>query len=366
MSAYLWIGAVFDGISEMESVTVEGVYGERGCKLVEIYSTYTMQDHEDNVQQAGQDQLIYSPNTAIYPLLFLWGEVDNAVTIAKRMITMLNALQQSNVEQFNQNGVLALAVLPTALHVLGENAIGFEFLRHHFGTFDNILPVMTRMCSGWDALALKADIEAGRIETGAEFHFVESLAETAMAGWLLTCPKDSLDPETHFAKLSEPAEMQQMEYITRGDVTYCHHTMCGWSPQVWAARAYERFGFYERALAHTDMVEEYCEHPEKYIGDAKICMWNRSLARGCAGRILARQGRMDQAAEKFKGAVADARARSQYTYLAALAIRDWNTHVREPAGERTDGAAPLAAAMDTLGIGRKEQVTELMAAFSDL
>ena len=56
----------------------------------------------------------------------------------------------------------------------------------------------------------------------------------------------------------------------------------------------------------------------------------------------------------------------QYVYLEALAIQDWIKHVLEPAGRAAEAAAPLAAAMETLGIGRREQVTELMASYAAL
>jgi hypothetical protein len=345
--------------------SVDEVFGTRGCKVEEAYASYILQDFEDNCGVVGFDPMIVAPALNIFPLLFYWGEVDKAVTISKKILASNDTLHQADTHLYGLTSLLAFCYMPVGLHLIGQNEACFEWIESHFGSFDNISTVISAKSKEWPAMASMALIDAGLAERGGEFGYIENLTDWGMINWLLTCPKDSIaDPEACFAKLSDPDEMMRLEMITISGTTYGHLTtgfeIC---PQLWAARAYERFGFYDKALAHLDKLEEIYANPSQYMCGTPPVLYQQSLARGCAGRLLAQKGLMVEAAAKFEAAVDDARAH-QYVYLEALAIQDWIKHVLEPAGRAAEGAAPLAAAMETLGIGRREQVTELMASYS--
>jgi hypothetical protein len=368
ISSMLWTIGCFDKIPTWKSIdSVEDVFGQRGCKVEEVYALYTLQDFEDNYAAVGLDAMIAVPTIGIFPLLFYWGEVDKAVAISKIIISTHDALQQSDSHMYGLTCMISFSVLPIGLHMIGQNEACFEWIEQHFGSFDNINAVITAQAKDWPVFVSIAPIDAGLAEQGGEFSYIESLIDWGKINWLLTCPKDSIaDPEAYFAKLNNPDEMMRVEMVKKGTVTYGHQS-AGFeiSPQLWAARAYERFELYDKALAHLDKLEEIYDNPHKYIAGCDPVLYQLSLARSCAGRILAQKGQMDEAAAKFEAAIADARAH-KYDYLEALAIQDWIKYVLEPAGRAAEGAAALAAAMKTLGIGRREQVTELMASFSAL
>jgi hypothetical protein len=185
--------------------------------------------------------------------------------------------------------------------------------------------------------------------------------------WLLMCPKESIkDPETMFAQINDADEMIRMEFVRRGTTDYCHNSAIEFSPLLWAGRACERYGLYEqgtswlilctrlcswsavrkhacwwrkiwracdpiafragyfslsltvpfvhttystgtKGLTYLDKVEELSNDTDKYLGGRPAIIWQRSMSRSCAGRIFAKLGRMEEAALKFEGAIADAR-----------------------------------------------------------
>jgi hypothetical protein len=366
MASLVWTCNSFDYIPTWTSRTVEEVFGVRGSKVVDVYAMHTLQDHHDNVAFVGWDPMMILGNCGISPLLYFWGEVDKAIVVGNKILTIMNEAERAGSATMDMQHGMAIAILPWSFHLIGENALIFEWMKQLLGTFDNIVNVYTNKAENWPLYAVRAPIDAGLAEAGPELLYVEHLVGCAMTGWLLTCPKDSIvDPDAYLAKLPDPAEFLRLEQLTRGGVSWSHPSANEACPLMWAARANERFGFYERGLTYTDMFEEFSDQSAKYAGGRDPILWYRSLSRSTAGRMLAHLGRTDEAAAKFEAAVDDARAH-QYVYLEALAIQDWIKHVLEPAGRAAEAAAPLAAAMETLGIGRREQVTELMASYAAL
>ena len=366
MASLTWIGNGFDFVPTWTSRTVEEVFGVRGSKVVDVYGMCTLQDHHDNVAGLGWDPMMIHGNCGIHPLLYFWGEVDKAIAVGNKILTIMNEAERESSPTIDLQHGMAIALLPWSFHLIGENTLIFEWMKQLLGTFDNIVNVFMKKAEKWPLFAVRAHIDAGLADAGPALVFVEYLVGCAMTGWLLTCPKDSVvDPDAYLAKLPDPAEFLRLERVKRGDVSWCHVSANEGSPLMWAARANERFGFYERGLTYTAMFEEFSDQSAKYACGRGPILWYRSLSRSCAGRMLAQLGRTAEAAAKFEAAVDDARVR-HYVYLEALAIQDWIKHVLEPAGRGAEGEAPLAAAMESLGIDRRGQVTELMASFSAL
>jgi hypothetical protein len=365
ISSFMWMCLGIDRVAtDWKLQTPESVFGERGCKVAELYATYSADDHEGTVAQSGFDMLLWHP---VLPnaMLFYWGEVDQAVACTQKMIALLDELRTLGSETYTITALLGIGALPGGLHLLGRNDLAFKWLQGTCGSFENIHDEVRSMAQNWPMVAVRAEIDPAREPgTGSEIHYTESIQDCWMACWMLVVPTGSItDPMEYFTQINDPDEMYRVETGSQDGVQYNHMHMAGMTPLVWTGRACERFGLYERGLTYLDKIEQ-CFVKENIAGSAPM-LWYRSLGRSTAGRILARLGRMEEASLRFQGAIDDAREKS-YKYLEALAIHEWRKFVLDPAGQGAKAAAPFAAAMEMLGTGRKAQVTDLLSRFSDL
>jgi len=363
ISSFMWMCFGIDRVAtDWKSQTLASVFGERGCKVTELYVTYSADDHEGTVAQAGADMLLWHPVLPMV-LVFYWGEVDQAVLCTQKIIALLDELRTLGSENYTVTALFAVGALPWGLHLIGRNDLAFKWLQDTCGSFENIHDQVLSMAQNWPVVAVRAEIDPEREPgTGAESHYTESIQDCWMTCWMLVVPTESIsDPMEYFTQINDPDEMYRVETVYRAGVHYNHMVMAGLTPLLWTGRACERFGLYERGLTYLDKIEQ--SFVKENIAGAAPMLWYRSLGRSTAGRILARLGRMEEASLRFQGAIDDAREKS-YKYLEALAIHEWRKFVLDPAGQGVKAAAPFAAAMDMLGTGRKAQVTDLLARFS--
>ena len=126
----------------------------------------------------------------------------------------------------------------------------------------------------------------------------------------------------------------------------------------WAAFALERFGMPEKALEYTAAADRpmwltpSCQHSEFCT---PINARPHAMSYLCRGRCFAALGRPEEAAAAFKTAVADAKS-CKYEFMEAVVLRDWNKHVRTPAGgvEAAEGERQFQAAMDRMRLNNTD------------
>jgi hypothetical protein len=343
---------------EHDGATKEDAYGEQGVRLYESWEMYSPEaDHDYLKSKNGtNDPMVQGAGAHARPLLFLWGDVRRVRIIVAKMIELNWRFYKSNKLVEGIGMCMSAVELPLLCLMSGCPTDGFTFMKDFYGEYNQIESRCREMCVPHLLTDSKLAPTEGKNQEMVMI-FSESYADYASMMWALCCPDGSLSADEAFSNMRTPREMEEIGSVTRGEA-FNFSLLCESNTCTMAALALERYGRYEQALVYAKHACEPTMEGNRKFMAIKMNHWQFSLARSCCGRSLAALGRLEEAEAMFRLAVEHARAR-EYAFLEVLAVRDWNNCVRAPAGDGARGHAILDEALLHVGIGCKDEFSEV-------
>lgn len=362
IQAFGWYGPLSDMCNTYEIAKAGGVelwdpatlLGPRGSLVTDIYlEAYDFATDQEAMVETFSCNLVMCSPGAFYGLLMFWGESERATAVINQAVQCTKILEASVIatgkrgEDFhNLTLVWCYCSLPFALLLLGLREEAFGVLKKAFKTYSEIPKLAAEFTRPTPMVRPHSD----RHISGTWFP-LESIVFCLQMAWLCCCPVGNVTAEEAFAGLPSAAEMNQYAYtLGEGDPRpeFSWMKMTDYDCMPWAAFALERFGMPEKALEYAAAADR-----PMWLTPSEFCTpinaRTHAMSYLCRGRCFAALGRPEEAAAAFKTAVADAKS-CKYEFMEAVVLRDWNKHVRTPAGgvEAAEGERQFQAAMDRM------------------
>jgi tetratricopeptide (TPR) repeat protein len=278
-----------------------------------------------------------------------WGNLADANTNADRALRHYNdQFLKQKVPHANTQG-LAVFEWPVMLYLLGRNQDAADFLRRNKLTWSQAKDTTHKLTESGSLFGATPD---------AYFDQQDMLVFFRML-WVLVSndEEEAISVEQVLVELPPPDELARLGIWSQmgpyGAASFHPAHYNGWTSLLWPALVLEKLGAAEAAMAYADKALDL----DHTTGGSNNVML-RSLAQQCRGRLLASDGKMDEATGAF-GAAETMAAGSAYWMLEALAVRDLTKYVLEPTGNLQHGRDRLAPLVGRLA-GPREALVSLL------
>jgi tetratricopeptide (TPR) repeat protein len=346
-------------------------FGAGGCLLNEASMVYDYESHHKILLSTQSWDGCLRPSHVL-ALYLRWGDLANANANAEKALRNFKRFMTQSSPDGNTQ-MFTLAEWPSMLYLLGRSEDVVEFMRENRVDWSHAAE--TALAIG-QVTSFVGQMETEGPTKSGMFNDSRDWVWTCKSIWLLaamatTTAANGTQTEEELAEQTEqfldtlPAADELARFGIWRDQDgqprfHAARGMLNITSLVWPALVLETLGQGEKALAYATQALNV-DHTTGGGNGAPL----RTLAHRCCGRVLAGQGKMDEARAAFEAAEALA-AKRGYWMLEALARRDLLEHVSTPAaggelelaggGQQKKLLAPLVARLT----GPKEALAELL------
>eukprot|EP01045_Picozoa_sp_COSAG04_P000395 COSAG04_NODE_9_length_43480_cov_106.113806_8_plen_362_part_00 len=296
--------------------------GQGGGRFADLVKEYDYERMHADCKHFSYDFLVCYPGWAVGPLLH-WGDVVAATTALDRMYPFaLRCAEDWSVTDIYEHYYFK-TTWPFWLYFFGRKEDARALL--YAGPFDELEPIFDWLSDNSTAGVLLA---RGATEGGGLGATDDFLMHGKFLELLLT---DEAPLTSALALLPEPRVAADLGLTLPWGNFFATY----FSTITTCMLAHERAGSAEGALASAAII--LCGDRTKGGTEDHIL---HCLAHSCRGRILAGQGKADDAEAAFEAALAAA-APFDFHFLTAIALRDLCRHVLDGAGRGEEGRKRL-------------------------